>query len=63
MSKDELIKVLENGLAAVREADNELALARCLNILGGICKFEREQIERKFQARIDAKLGIDSSAD
>ena len=66
MNKEELIKILENGLTAVRDAESDLALAKCLDILGGICKFESVRIREEFVRGVDDRMfktRLDTEAD
>lgn len=56
MHRDELVKILENGIKAIKGADSDMALVRCLDIMGGICKHESQKIQDDLNRKIDDKL-------
>lgn len=66
MERQELIKILENGLESVRRSDSNMSLARSLEILGGICKHESARIREEFVRRVDDRMfktKLDTDAD
>ena len=56
MERVELIKILENGLKAVQNSESDLALAKNLEILGGICKHESARIREEFVRKVDDRM-------
>lgn len=56
MERQELIKILENGLEVLRKSESDLALAKSLDILGGICKHESAKIREEFVRRVDERM-------
>jgi hypothetical protein len=62
MNKTELIKILENGLLAIRNAETDMALAKVLDTVGGICKYESVKIQHQTNDRL-FKTRLDTLAD
>ncbi len=56
MHREELIKILENGIKAIKSAETDMNLARCLDIMGGICKHESLKIQEALTRKIDDQL-------
>ena len=56
MNRTELIKILENGITALKEADSDLSAAKVLSTMGGICKHESAQIEKDLINKVENRL-------
>jgi hypothetical protein len=56
MERVELIKILENGLKAIKKSDSDISLAKNLDILGGICKHESARIQEEFVRKVDERM-------
>ena len=51
-----LITMMEVGVQRLREADNDMAVARVLRTMSSVCDHQYRVIERDMQQRIDDAL-------
>ena len=51
-----LITMMEVGVQRLREADNDMAVARVLRTMSSVCDHQCRAIERDMQQRIDNAL-------
>jgi hypothetical protein len=51
-----LITMMEVGVQRLREADNDMAVARVLRTMSSVCDHQCRAIERDMQKRIDDAL-------
>lgn len=56
MNREELIKVLENGLELLKNSESEMTVAKCLDTMGGICKYEASKIREDLVNKVESRL-------